>query len=394
VIRDRELDDLLRGYLADAGANAVGEAPSFDEAVRRVASRLGRRPFDGRMTLLLVAALLAVALAASALLASNVLPRPNVRETEMDGTTGSVVYASGDQVVLRDMATGVPSVLLENVHSVVSIGISPDGRWIAFQESLFGHGGPSPSVMWIVDARGSEPARLTPAERQISQFDWSPDSARIATVLPDAGRVSIISPQAPGTPQERDLPPGFGAAEVRWSPVAEEVFVRDGRTGEVILLPIAGGEPRVVLPGDLGSVTDRNDQLSISVDGTLLAATMADGVRLVDLASGRVREWLIDEVVLASDLSPDGRWVAALTEKRVAIGAVDENAIREVPIQLDLPVGAGAQIVFSPDSAKLLVIPGLEMPGSMVHLEPRTVEPLDWGLPSVIQISWEAAAGP
>jgi len=66
---------------------------------------------------------------------------------------------------------------------------SPDGRWIAFSSN---HGSPNDDL-WVVDARGGEPKRLTPHRITTNEQHprWSPDGSWIAFTS-DAGELQNV----------------------------------------------------------------------------------------------------------------------------------------------------------------------------------------------------------
>lgn len=58
---------------------------------------------------------------------------------------------------------------------------SPDGRYLAF---LSGREGEKTQV-WLLDRRGGEARKLTDYKSSVSSLAWSPDSSRLALVVPD-----------------------------------------------------------------------------------------------------------------------------------------------------------------------------------------------------------------
>lgn len=80
---------------------------------------------------------------------------------------------------------------------------SPDGSSIAFMRS---DRGADPQV-YIVDARGGEPAQLTDAKLGVESFSWSPDSRRItfAASVPEQGRYGTVEGIAAGAEPARRI---------------------------------------------------------------------------------------------------------------------------------------------------------------------------------------------
>ena len=63
---------------------------------------------------------------------------------------------------------------------------SPDGKWIAFLSDRGDEG--AETQVWIMPADGGEAEALTAFPGGVSDFDWSPDSARLALIADDPER--------------------------------------------------------------------------------------------------------------------------------------------------------------------------------------------------------------
>ena len=63
---------------------------------------------------------------------------------------------------------------------------SPDGKWIAFLSDRGGED--AETQVWIMRADGGEAEKLTDFPGGVSDFDWSPDSARLAVIASDPER--------------------------------------------------------------------------------------------------------------------------------------------------------------------------------------------------------------
>jgi len=80
---------------------------------------------------------------------------------------------------------------------------SPDGRAIAFTRADKG----AAPQLFVVDASGGEPVKLTDAKLGVDSFSWSPDSSRVAYTapVPEQGRYGTVEGIAPGGEPARHL---------------------------------------------------------------------------------------------------------------------------------------------------------------------------------------------
>jgi len=75
---------------------------------------------------------------------------------------------------------------------------SPDGRWLAF---LADRGGDDATTqVWVLSTTGGEARKLTDFAGGVTDFDWSPDSRRLAVVASDPERPA-------GTEKPKNPPP-------------------------------------------------------------------------------------------------------------------------------------------------------------------------------------------
>jgi dipeptidyl aminopeptidase/acylaminoacyl peptidase len=80
---------------------------------------------------------------------------------------------------------------------------SPDGSALAFTR---GEKGAAPQL-FVLDASGGEPVRLTDQKLGVESFSWSPDSSRItyAASVPEQGRYGTVDGIAPGSEPARHI---------------------------------------------------------------------------------------------------------------------------------------------------------------------------------------------
>ena len=101
---------------------------------------------------------------------------------------------------------------------------SANGRWIAFRrERKFRH------EIWITDANGKHPRRLSHTDGHAEAPDWSPDSSRIVFVNSSTGSLMTVTRRG----SQRVLLPGgaFSAIDPAWSPNGRRIVFTRYKTG-------------------------------------------------------------------------------------------------------------------------------------------------------------------
>ena len=112
---------------------------------------------------------------------------------------------------------------------------SPDGLSIAFTRTLRG----AVPQLYVMDARGGEPQRLTDAKLGVSGIQWSPDSARIAYIarVPEQGRYGTVD----GLGASAEQPRRFAALNYKSNGLG---YTNDRRAHVFIVeVPPADSEP-------------------------------------------------------------------------------------------------------------------------------------------------------
>lgn len=219
--------------------------------------------------------------------------------------------ASQQQVFVLPLRSGKAR-RLTNLNGYVSdIRWSPDGKQIGFLYAEGGGGGgPLEAVpaqtgaiqseihnnrIAIVNAAGGEIRQISPAKLNVYEYDWSPDSGRMATLAAPgpadnnwwvaqlyvldvaSGRMDVIY----HPPAERQL------TVPRWSPDAQQIAFIGGlmsdegfNGGDIFIVDSKGGEARDLTSGRKGSasgfVWEGNDSIALTeaVEGGSAISTL------------------------------------------------------------------------------------------------------------------------
>jgi uncharacterized protein YjdB len=223
---------------------------------------------------------------------------------------------------------------------------SPDRTRIAYSSTKGGG-----ADIYLADADGRNPRRLTSDTGTETQPTWTPDGARLVyTATPTGGVAQIMSVKVDGTdprPLTSSTTGGNTAPDV--SPDGRRVaFVstRDGNP-EIYEVAIEGGEAR-----RLTKTGDKEGSPRYLPSGDLLyVLDKGSKARLMRLASGSSATPLpvleIDQPVVALDVSPDGERVAYVAGKLAEAGKgksqlslrIQPLAPRSTPVLVSLHPG-------------------------------------------------------
>ena len=192
---------------------------------------------------------------------------------------------------------------------------SPDGRRIAFEASIAGN-----SDIFVIDADGGEPKRLT-VEASIDGLpSWSQDGRTIFFSSDRSGRREVWKMGSDGGAARQvtrnggfEPIPSFDGASIYYLQQAA------GRPAKLKQVPVDGGEERVVLEGVLGShwaVTEKGIFF-------LTRETEFDALDLYRPATGKVSRigrlpFRVTEIgdIGRITVSRDGRWALANQTER------------------------------------------------------------------------------
>jgi TolB protein len=181
---------------------------------------------------------------------------------------------------------------------------SPDGGRIAFRSQRSdGTGG-----IYMIEAGGHLPRKLTDAPFVYDQLAWSPDGGRIAFASDDAGRMRLYTVDTE-TGRVHALTSGVDSdASPSWSPSGDEIVFAGTRGGgtDIWSLGLRSGAIRR-LTEDGG-----NSRPAVSPDGNRVAWIKEDlGVWILDRSSGTTLQLLAPRSVRYTPAwSGDGRYLA------------------------------------------------------------------------------------
>jgi Tol biopolymer transport system component len=200
---------------------------------------------------------------------------------------------------------------------------SPDGERIAYV--VVGNGGGGRSDVWVMDAGGSDPRRLTEGPGSSWSPTWSPDGSRIAYAHSAPRRADQIWVMGADGSNARaftycDPPECVRDGSPAWSPDGDRIgFVRVSGAGAIVpvsvmVWPVEGSDPKpedVSLEGATWAL-----DLAWSPDGSRLAFARSTsdgasfGLWVMDADASKQRS--LTEVASAQSpaWSPDGRQIA------------------------------------------------------------------------------------
>jgi Tol biopolymer transport system component len=272
---------------------------------------------------------------------------------------GTVLYGTADgDIYALDSATNESRALIEGPTLDTRPRYSPDGTHLVFERRIAGAAG---VALMVANADGSDATQLVSPIEEVSWFDWSPHSDRIAAigavngqhglwVVPLDGEPNLVRLEEPGT--------SIGIVDQpHWLPGGDALLFLAGPMDTVAPTGLyrvqADGTGMVAV---VEQVTPGPAELAISPDGTRVAYSKRDGERsdihIVDLATGADAALAFDGVSIAQNprWSPDG---SRLVFERIegasfglAVGSVDGGPVVDIgPQRPDGSGGADAQFL-------------------------------------------------
>jgi dipeptidyl aminopeptidase/acylaminoacyl peptidase len=234
---------------------------------------------------------------------------------------------------IADVASGETHALTTAKKSSTNPAWSPDGKWIAFLSDRPAQIAGTPEgkkQVYVISADGGEAQQVTKVESDVSDFDWAPDSKRIAFSMSD-----------PETKAMKDRKEKYGEYSVVHS---------DYQMTHLWLVEFSSGsataaEPKRLTEGDKFSVND----LAWSPDGTRIAFSAQRDPDLIsigteDLYVLNVNDKVVKKIVSTPGpdgnphWSPDGKKIAFqtaagsqyffYTDRRIGVVGADGAAVQ------------------------------------------------------------------
>ena len=183
-----------------------------------------------------------------------------------------------------DIATGESHALTSAKKSSTNAAWSPDGKWIAFLSDRPGQIKDTPAdkkQLYLISADGGEAQQLTKSESDVNDFEWAPDSKRIALSMAD------VEPKALKDRKEK-----YG----EYSVVHADYQMTHLWTVELPAEGAPAAEPKRLTDGDKFSVGDfswspdgARIAFSAQKDPDLISSETAD-LYVVTLSDGAVKK--------------------------------------------------------------------------------------------------------
>jgi len=291
---------------------------------------------------------------------------------------------------LADTSTGESHRITMPSGSSIDAKWSPDGRWIAFLSARPGQIKDSPkdkTQLYLMPLNGGEAQQITKMENGVADFEWAPDSKRVA-----------LAAEAPDTKAMKDRKETFGDYHVFHADYQmTHLWLLDLPTTDAAGRTTAPAEPKLLTQGETFSV----GSFSFSPDGKRIAfsaqrdpdlvSMFSEDIYTVSVADGAVKK-LVETPGPDSDphWSPDGAQIAYTTSdgnkfffysnRHIAIVGSDGGAPRVLSASFDEDTDL---LTWSPDgiyfsaqqkteAALFLLDPAssvvkkIEMPGSAI----------------------------
>ena len=280
----------------------------------------------------------------------------------------SIAYASGDSLFARPTVDGTPRLIARSLNPN-GLAWSPDGRWLAFVSGNSRYRSDwnvATSSLWLVDAAGGTPIRLTSSDHTNASPAWISNRRLVFVSDQDRGRdIYQLDLRRDGRPQgkARRLTTGLNASMIGVSADRSRLAYSVARARSNIWrlpLPASGSvSARFAQPVTTGE--QNIESFSITRDGRwLLFDSDRAGLHQIfrmPVSGGEIEQVTDDSLpAFAAQPSPDG--------KEVAYHTIGPKGYRRVFIK---PWDGGAPLPASPDADTDALAPGWGADGSRLY---------------------------
>jgi len=253
--------------------------------------------------------------AVDVLAGDTVLVAFEVACTSVAGASGQIAFVSdrdgNDEIYVINADGSSPTRLTNNAATDFEPAWSPNAQKIAFTSQ---RDDAHYYEIYVMEADGSHPTRLTNNPGENLAPAWSPDGKRIA--FTSMGEVYVMNADGSSPTRLTYSPPDWDwAGEAAWSPDGSKIALTRASTG-----------PYCDPDGLCSSVTDY-----------VISIMNADGTGIHNLASGSGAAW-----------SPDGTRIAFRGDGGINVRNADGSSGRQVIAAI-----GGIHLAWSPDGAKI-----------------------------------------
>jgi dipeptidyl aminopeptidase/acylaminoacyl peptidase len=203
---------------------------------------------------------------------------------------------------------------------------SPDGRYLAFLSSRQGGKG---SQLWLLDRQGGEAKRVSELRAGIKDYEWAPDSKRIAIIMNDA------APEADSSKKPKPI------VLDRYHFKADAGGYLDSTRGHLYVFDLGSRKAEVLTPGayDESNPTWSPDSRLIAFESTRVPGDV-DHSRNSDIFVVEARANATPRKLTTFDgpdggplaWSPDGSTIAYLQGSEAKYSAYNEDRLAVVPV--------------------------------------------------------------